>query len=91
MTNICQFSIEKQVPVDDFLSDIFKNLNVDIKMSISCGQDEPLTCPKNAFFSCVIGIYFVTYFIVHPVVIFSFSRMKERKIQFFSISPPLLK
>ena len=49
MTAISQFSIETKVYLNDFLSDIFKNLNVDNQMSQSCGQDEPLGCPKNAF------------------------------------------
>ena len=69
MTNISLFSIETQVPLNDFSSAIFKNLDVDNQMSQSCGQDEPLSWPKNAFFSCVIGIYFVAFFIDHPVYI----------------------
>ena len=60
------FSIERQVPLNDFSGAIFKNLDVDNQMS-RCGQDEPLSWPKNAFFSCVIGIYFVAFFIDHPV------------------------
>ena len=67
MTNISLFSIETQVPLNDFSSAIFKNLDVDNQMSQSCGQDEPLSWPKNAYFSCVIGIYFVAFFIDHPV------------------------
>ena len=67
MTNISLFSIEMQVPLNDFSSAIFKNLDVDNQMSQNCGQDEPLSWPKNAFFSCVIGIYFVAFFIDHPV------------------------
>ena len=57
----------KKVCLSDFLSDKFKKLNVDNQMSQSCGQDEPLGCPKNAFFSCVIGIYFVSFFFDHLV------------------------
>ena len=67
MTNISLFSIETQAPLNDFSSAIFKNLDVDNQMSQNCGQDEPLSWPKNAFFSCVIGIYFVAFFIDHPV------------------------
>ena len=67
MTKIGLYSIETKVYLNDFLNDIFKNLNVDNQMSQSCGQDEPLGCPKNAFFSCVIGIYFVSFFFDHPV------------------------
>ena len=37
-------------------------------MFISCGQDEPLRSPQMAYFSCVIGIYFVSFFYDHPVV-----------------------
>ena len=64
MTNISLFSIETQVPLNDFSSAIFKNLDVDNQMSLSCGQDETLSCPKNVYFSCVIGVYFVAFFIV---------------------------
>ena len=67
MTNIGQFSIETKVCLNDFLSDIFKNLNVDNQISLSCGQYEPNSCPKNALFSCVIGVYYVSFFFDHPV------------------------
>ena len=43
-------------------------LNVDNQMSLSCGQDEPLGCPENTFFSCVIGIYLVSFIFDHPVL-----------------------
>ena len=67
MTIISQFSIEIKVNLNEFSSEIFKNFNVDNQMSLSCGQDEPLGCPENAFFSCVIGIYLVSFFFDHPV------------------------
>ena len=73
LTNISQFPIETKVYFNDFSSDIFKSLNVDNQMSLSCGQDEPLGCPENAFFSCAIGIYLVSFFFDHPVVIFIFQ------------------
>ena len=69
MTNISHFSIETQAFKWHILSAIFKNHDVDNQMSLSCGQDEPLSFPKNAFFSCEIGIYFVAFFIDHPVFI----------------------
>ena len=69
MTNIGRFSIETKVCLNDFLGDIFKNLNIDNQMSLSSGQDEPLSCPKNSHFSCVRGVYFVAFFIDHPVII----------------------
>ena len=49
MTNISQFPIETEVYLNDFSSDIFKSLNVFNQMSLSCGQDESLGCPENAF------------------------------------------
>ena len=49
------------------MADRVKNFDIDNQMSLSSGQDETLSCPKNSFFSCVRGIYFVTFFIDHPV------------------------
>ena len=37
-------------------------------MFISCGQDEPLRSPQTAYFICLIGIYFVSFFYEHPVI-----------------------
>ena len=34
---------------------------------ISCGQDEPYGSPKKAYFSHVIGIYFLSFINEHPV------------------------
>ena len=86
MTNVSQFSVETKVYLNEFLGDIFKNLNVDIKMSSSCGQDEPLTCPKNAFFSSVIGIDFVTYYYCSPCSnIFIFKDERERSNFFLKV------
>ena len=36
-------------------------------MFISCDQDEPLRSPIKVYFSCVISIYFVSFFYEHPV------------------------
>ena len=41
VTNINLFSIETDVYLNHFSSDIFKNLDVDNQMSLSCGRDEP--------------------------------------------------
>ena len=41
MTNTSQFSIETDVYLNHFSSDIFKNLDVDNQMSIGCGVNEP--------------------------------------------------
>ena len=54
-----QHFIETKVFLNFFLSDIFKNLDVGNQMSRSYSQNEPLSCPNNAYFSCIIGIYFV--------------------------------
>ena len=68
MTNISQFSIETDVYLNHFSTDIFKNLDVDNQMSITCGGDEPQMWPKNVCFSYVIVIYFVTFFFEHTVL-----------------------
>ena len=36
-------------------------------MSTSIGQDEPHRSPKMAYFSCAIGVYFMSFFYEHPV------------------------
>ena len=36
-------------------------------MFISCGQYELYRSPKNAYFSCLIGLYFLSFFYEHPV------------------------
>ena len=41
ITNINLFSIETDVNLNHFSSDIFENLDVDNQISLSCGQDEP--------------------------------------------------
>ena len=68
MTNISQFPIETEVYLNDFSSDIFKSLDVDKQMSLSCGQVEPhttydskfgsLLCDWNDGLSSTYGDYF---------------------------------
>ena len=53
--------------MDTELDNIFQNLDVDILMSLNCDQDGTPSCPKNAIFSCVIGVYFFTFFLEQPV------------------------
>ena len=36
-------------------------------MSLSFGLNEPLSCPKIALFCGVMGVYFVSFFLEHPV------------------------
>ena len=67
MNNISQFSYETDVYLNHFSSDKFKNLDVDKQMSLSSGQYKPESWPKNAFFSCEMGVYFVTFFFEHTV------------------------
>ena len=46
-------------------------------MFISFGQDEPHRSPKEAYFNCVKGIYFLSFFYEHPVfiiIVLCFSR-----------------
>ena len=61
-----------------FLSEIFENLDVDYQMLISLGKNEPFYRPKNQFFSHVIGVYFISFFIEHPVVLVQFKRLRWR-------------
>ena len=51
-----------------FLSEIFENLDVDYQMLISMGKNEPFYRPRNLVFSHVIGVYFIAFFIEHPVI-----------------------
>ena len=63
-----QFFIETHVYLNHFSRDQFKNIDVDNKMSLSCGWEEPHSWPKMPFFISVISIYFVTFFFEHTVV-----------------------
>ena len=61
-----------------FLSEIFENLDVDYQMLISLGKNEPFYRPRYQFFSHVIGIYFISFFVEHPVVsIFGLMMYRE--------------
>ena len=40
-------------------------------MSLSFGLNEPLSCPKIALFCGVMGVYFVSFFLEHPVGLIS--------------------
>ena len=68
MAKINYFSNEIQLSLNHTQSEIFEILVVDKQMFISCGQDEPLRSPQKAYFICVIGIYFVSFFYEHPVL-----------------------
>ena len=49
------------------LSEIFKILGEDKQIFISCGQDEPYRNSKKAYFSRVIGLYFLSFFYEHAI------------------------
>ena len=67
MAKINYFSNEIQLSLNHTQSEIFEILVVDKQMFISCGQDEHLRSPQKVYFSCVISIYFVSFFYEHPV------------------------
>ena len=67
MAKIIYFSIETQVSLNKILSEIFEILAVDSQMVTSCGQDEHHRSAKKLYFSCVIGIYLMSFFYDHPV------------------------
>ena len=57
----------------------FEILGVDKQMFISCDQDEPYRSPKKAYFSPVIGIYFLSFFYV------DINHLRRHCTIFFSI------
>ena len=61
MAKINYFSNEIQLSSNHTYSVIFEILGVDKQIFISCGQDEPYGSPKKAYFSHVIGIYFLSF------------------------------
>ena len=60
-------------------------------MFLSCGQDEPLSWLKNAFFNCLIGVYCVSFFIDHPVQIIVTNPVYRTSIIFFPRIPFYIK
>ena len=76
MAKIDNFSNEIQLSLNHIQSKIFEILAVDNQMVASCGQDEPHKSPKKVHFSCVIGIYLMSFFYEHPV----YQIMEKSKI-----------
>ena len=62
-----KFSNEMQLFLNHFYSEIFEIIGVDNQMVIIFGQVEPHRSPKKSVFSCVIGIYLMSFFYEHPV------------------------
>ena len=62
-----KFSNEIQLSLNHFYSEIFEILGLDKQMVMICGQNEPHRSPKKSVFSCVIGIYLMSFFFDHPV------------------------
>ena len=46
-------------------------------MSTIFGQDEPHRWPKKAYFSCAIGVYFMSFFYEHSVEVHCTSALKQ--------------
>ena len=51
-------------------------------MVASCGQDKPHRSPKKVNFSCVIGIYLMSFFYDHPKSMFEIW-MAQMKVSFY--------
>ena len=56
---------------------MFEILGVDKQMFVSCGQDEPYRSSKKAYFSHVIGLYFLSFFYEHPVDLDAIASKKD--------------
>ena len=52
---------------NELFNGLFEKVDGDYQMLISCGEYELLYRPYNAIFSCVISVYFFSFFIEHPV------------------------
>ena len=65
MAKISYFSYEIQFSLNHISSEIFEILGVHKQMFISCGQDEPYRSSKKAYYSRVIGLYFLSFFYEH--------------------------
>ena len=65
-------SRHEMAKIKHFLNEIQVSLNyieilgVDYQMSTRCGDYELNRSPKKAYFSCVIDIYFFSFFYDHP-------------------------
>ena len=68
MAKISYYYIEIQFSLNHICSEIFEILGVDKQMFISCGQDEPYRSSKKAYFSRVIGVYFLSFINKHPAL-----------------------
>ena len=67
LTQTSKISLKIAESFNELKNEIIKNLDVDNQMSTSCGEYGPDISPKKAYFGCVIAIYFVSFFIEHPV------------------------
>ena len=54
-------------------------------MFISCGQDEPHRSPKEAYFNCLICVYFLSFFYEHPVFDFHFQDLWFLQVRAFQL------
>ena len=67
MAKISYFSNEIKLSLNLIKSEIFDILDVHKQTVTSCGWDERHRGSKKAYFSCVIGIYSLSFFFEHPV------------------------
>ena len=59
--------IEIKVPKIEILSEILEEKDIDNQMFTILGLEEPLFRLKYSDFSCVIVLYFLSFFYEHPV------------------------
>ena len=67
MAKISNFINEIKLSLNIIQREIFDILDVHKQTVTSCGWDEPHRGTKKAYFSCVIGIYLMSFFYEHPV------------------------
>ena len=85
MAKISYFSNEIKLSLNCILSEIFEILYVDNQTVTSCGWNEPHRSPIKEDFSCVIGIYLMSFFYEHPVCISSqYKVWSENKVFFLN-------
>ena len=63
-----QILIQNNVSQNEFLSGKFEKVDVDNKMSHTCGPFEPINRTQSALFKGVMALYFLSFFYDHPVV-----------------------
>ena len=78
MAKISYISNEIKLSLNIIQREIFDILDVHKQTVTSCGWDEPHRGTKKAYFSCVIGIYLMSFFYEHPVYL-AFCSLEKQK------------